>query len=194
MKTDLFFKDVKSKNNIYLIESVDESIVSSFEAKYSQFNDKFFYEQFIKCGGIVVDDWIRLYGCGLLNVVEKNELYNKSNIVDILIGEDVLGGLFGLKNGLVFYFAPDTNEWENMEIYYTQFLDWLINRQDAVNKFYESYRWNSWKEDCKKIKLTEGYQFYPLLQSKHNIDERDRRIISMDELIRFNLSILKNKF
>ena len=189
MKTDLFFQDVKSKSNIYLIEGVDESIVSKFESIYSQFKNNFFYEQFIKCGGIVVDDWIRLYGCGLLNVVEKNQLYNKANIVDILVGEDVLGGLFGLKDGVVCYFAPDTNEWENMEIYYTQFLDWLINKPEAVNKFYESYRWNSWKEDCKKIKLTEGYHFYPLLQSNYNIEERDRKIISIDELIRFNLSI-----
>ena len=189
MKTDLFFQDVKSKSNIYFIESVDNSIVSKFEAMYSQFKNKFFYEQFIKCGGIVVDNWVRLYGFGLLNVVEKNELYNKSNIVDILIGEDVLGGLFGLKDGIVYYFAPDTNEWENMEIYYTQFLDWLINKQDAFNKFYELYRWDSWRDDCKKIKLTEGYHFYPLLQSKCNIEDRDKKIISIDELIRFNLSI-----
>ena len=150
MKTDLFFQDIKNKSNIYLIEDVDESIVSKFEEKYSQYKDIFFYEQFIKCGGIVVDDWIRLYGCGWLSVFDKNELYNKSNAVDILIGKDVLGGLFGLKDRVVYYFAPDTNEWENMEIYYTQFLDWLINKPEAVNKFYESYRWNSWKEDCKK--------------------------------------------
>lgn len=189
MKTDLFFQDIKNKSNIYLIEDVDESIVSNFEDKYSQYKDNFFYEQFIKCGGIVVDDWIRLYGCGLLSVFEKNELYNKSNVVDILIGEDVLGGLFGLKDRVVYYFAPDTNEWENMEIYYTQFLDWLINKPEAVNKFYESYRWNSWKEDCKKIKLTEGYHFYPLLQSKCDIEKRDRKIVPIDELIRFNLSI-----
>lgn len=76
-----------------------------------------------------------------------------------------------------------------MKIYYTQFLDWLINKPEAVNKFYELYRWNSWKEDCKKLKLTEGYHFYPLLQSEYNIEERDRKIISIDELIKYNLSI-----
>lgn len=130
-----------------------------------------------------------MYGCGLLDVVEKNEQYNKSNSVDILIGEDVLGGLFGLKNDYVYYFAPDTKKWENLEIYYTQFLDWLINGPNDVDKFYELYRWNTWREDCKKIKLTEGYHFYPLLQSFCNIEERDRKIISIDELIRFNLDI-----
>ena len=189
MKVDLFFKDIKDKDNIYLIKDIEKSSVLNFKEKYSQYKDKFFYEQFINCGGIVIDNWIRLYGCGLLNVVEKNEVYNKSNIVDILIGEDVLGGLFGLKDGVVCYLAPDTNKWENMKIYYTQFLDWLINKQEAVNKFYELYRWNSWKEDCKKLKLTEGYHFYPLLQSEYNIEERDRKIISIDELIKYNLSI-----
>ncbi len=47
--------------------------------------------------------------------------------MDILIAEDILGGLFGLKDDFVYYFAPDTNEWECLEIYYTQFVNWLIN-------------------------------------------------------------------
>ena len=189
MKTDLFFQDIKNRDNIILSEDVDASVVSDFETKFSQYQDKFFYEQFTRCGGIVIDNWIRLYGCGQLNVVEKNEAYNKSNLVDILIGEDVLGGLFGLKDDAVCYFAPDTNAWENMGIYYTQFLDWLLNKPEAVNIFYELYRWSTWKEDCKQLKLTEGFHFYPLLQAKCDIEKRDRKIISIDELIRFNLSI-----
>lgn len=189
MKTDVFFKDLKSRNNIFVIENIDDSIKEKFENKYSQYNDKFFYEQFIRCGGIIVDNWIRLYGCGELNVIEKNEKYNSSNVVDILMGEDILGGLFGLRDRCVYYFAPDTNEWENLEVYYTQFMDWLVNKPNAVNQFYELFRWNTWKEDCKNLKLSEGYHFYPLLQSKCNIEKRNRKIISIDELIRFNLQI-----
>ena len=188
MKTDLFFEDIKNKDNIILIETVDNKVKEEFEKKYSQYKDKFFYEQFTRCGGIIIDNWIRLYGCGELSIVLKNEKYNTSNIVDILIGEDILGGLFGLKDGYVYYFAPDTNEWENLEVYYTQFIDWLINKIDDVNKFYELYRWNSWKEDCKTLKLTEGYHFYPLLQSKCDIEKRDRKIVSIDELIRININ------
>ena len=188
MKTDLFFQDIKIRNNIVIMDNIDNQLKEKFEKKYSQYNDKFFYEQFIRCGGIIVDNWIRLYGCGELNVIEKNEKYNSSKNVDILIGEDVLGGLFGLKDGYVYYFAPDTNEWENMEVYYTQFIDWLINKPDDVNKFYELYRWNNWKEDCRILKNTEGYHFYPLLQSNCDIEKRDRKIISIDELIRFNLN------
>ena len=187
MKTDIFFEDIKNRDNINIIESIDKLVKERFEEKYSKYNDKFFYEQFTRCGGIIIDNWIRLYGCGELNVIDKNEKYNSSNSVDILIGEDILGGLFGLKDGYVYYFAPDTNEWENLEVYYTQFLDWLINKPNKVNQFYELYRWNNWYEDCKKIKLTEGYHFYPLLQSSYDIEKRDRKIISIDELIRFNL-------
>ena len=188
MKTNLFFLDIKTRSNIVIMNNIDNQVKEKFENKYFQYNYKFFYEQFTRCGGIIVDNWIRLYGCGELNVIEKNEKYNSLKNVDILIGEDVLGGLFGLKDGYVYYFAPDTNEWENMEVYYTQFIDWLINKPNDVNKFYELYRWNNWKEDCRNLKITEGYHFYPLLQSSCDIEKRDRKIISIDELIRFNLN------
>lgn len=193
MKTDLFFQDLKSRNNILIIENVDKQVKEKFENDYSQYKDKFFYEQFTRCGGIIVDNWIRLYGCGVLNVIEKNEKYNNSNDVDIILGEDILGGLFGLKDGYLYYFAPDTNEWKNMELYYTQFIDWLINKPNQVNKFYELYRWDNWKEDCANLKITEGYHFYPLLQLSCNIEKRSRKIISIDELIRFNVNFRINK-
>ncbi len=189
MKTDIFFEDIKSRDNIKLIDKVDENINKKFENKYQQFKGDFFFEQFTKCGGIIIDNWIRIYGCGELNVILKNEKYNNLNKVDIIIGEDIIGGLFALKSGQVYYFAPDTNCWENLKIYYTQFIDWLINNSDGVNEFYKLYRWSTWKEDCKKLELTQGYHFYPLLQTSYDIEKRDRKIISIDELIRFNLNI-----
>ena len=175
MKTDALFLELTKRNNISLYKEIDKDTVNQFEEKYSKFQNKFFYEQFTNSGGIIIDNWIRIYGCGDINVVEKNKLYNKDNNMDILIGEDVLGGLFALKDDLIYYFAPDANEWENLNIYYTQFLDWIVK--------------NKWEEDCKKLKLTEGVSFYPLLNFKCNINERSRRIISIDELIRFNMKI-----
>lgn len=189
MKTDELFLELTKRNNIYLYKEINKDTVNQFEEKYSKFQNKFFYEQFTNSGGIIIENWIRIYGCGDINVVEKNKLYNKDNNMDILIGEDVLGGLFALKDDLIYYFAPDTNEWENLNIYYTQFLDWIVNNNQSVNKFYELFRWNKWEEDCKKLKLTEGVSFYPLLNFKCNINERSRRIISIDELIRFNMTM-----
>lgn len=84
---------------------------------------------------------------------------------------------------------------EDLEVYYTQFIDRLINKIDDVSKFYELYRWNNWKEDCKSLKLTEGYHFYPLLQSSCDIEKRNRKIVPIDELIRFNINFksMQNK-
>ena len=189
MKTDALFLELTKRNNISLYKEIDKDTVNQFEEKYSKFQNKFFYEQFTNSGGIIIENWIRIYGCGDINVVEKNKLYNKDNNMDIIVGEDVLGGLFALKDDFIYYFAPDTNEWENLNIYYTQFLDWIVNNNQSVNKFYELFRWNKWEEDCKKLKLTEGVSFYPLLNFKCNINERSRRIISIDELIRFNMKI-----
>ncbi len=111
MKTKIFFDDLSTKNNVLLLKPKDE-LVKDFSEKYSNFQDKFFYEQFMNSGGIVIDNWIRIYGCGKLNVIEKNKLYNTNQTMDILIAEDILGGLFGLKDDFVYYFAPDTNEFE----------------------------------------------------------------------------------
>ena len=137
MKTDLFFQDIRNRDNIIILENINKTIKEIFENTYADYKEKFFYEQFTKCGGIIIDNWIRIFGCGELNVIEKNEKYN--NNMDIIIGEDILGGLFALKNDYVFYFAPDTNEWENLQIYYTQFINWIINNPNGVNKFYELF-------------------------------------------------------
>lgn len=188
MKTEVFFDDLKCKDNVFVLHPKD-NIVNKFCEKFNTYQDKFFFEQFMYSGGIIIDNWIRIYGCGELNVAEKNMLYNQKKVVGILIGEDVLGGLFGLKNNVVYYFAPDTNEWECLELYYTQFLYWLINNSEDINKFYESFRWRTWKEDCQTIKLSEGYSFYPLLQMDMDIEQRNRKVISIDELIRFNLGL-----
>ena len=189
MKTDALFLELTKRNNIYLYKEVNKDTLNQFEEKYSKFKNKFFYEQFTNSGGIIIDYWIRIYGCGDINVVEKNKLYNKDNNMDIIVGEDVLGGLFALKDDFIYYFAPDTNEWENLNIYYTQFLDWILNNKQGINKFYELFRWDKWENDCKKLSLTEGFSFYPLLNFKCNINERSIRIISIDELIRFNMTM-----
>ena len=189
IKTENLFLDLEKRNNICLYKETKNNIVYEFEKKYNKFRDKFFYEQFMNSGGFSIDNWIRIYGCGEINIIEKNNLYNKDNILDILIGEDVLGGLFAIKEDYVYYFAPDTNRWENLEIYYTQFLDWILNNTQGTNNFYKLFRWNTWKEDCKNIKLNEGFSFYPLLQADYDIEKRSRKIILIDELIRFNLQI-----
>lgn len=192
MKTDALFCDLKIKENIKILD-VNEKIKMQFENKYYNFQDNLFYEVMENCGGIVIDNWIRLYGCGELNVIDKNQMIKNDYNLDIIIGEDVIGGIFALKDNVVYYFAPDALKWECLNIYYANFIHWLINDIQNVNLFYKDYRWSNWKEESKSLCLNQGFSLYPLLFSKCNIENRDRKIINIDEIIMRNFE-LKNKF
>ena len=186
MKSKLLFEDLLKKYNIKILTK-NEKIVDDFQNMYNQYSDRLFFSVMENCGGIIIDNWIRLYGCGQLNVIEKNKKYNKDNIVDIILGEDIIGGLFALKDGFVYYFAPDTLKWENLNIYYANYMNWLINSNDDVNKFYELHRWNNWKDDVSNISLDKGISFYPPLFTKYNINQRNKKEIPMDEIIGINI-------
>lgn len=188
MKSKLLFEDLVKKDNIEILEK-SENIITDLYNIYNKYSDRLFFSVMENCGGIIIDNWIRLYGCGQLNVIEKNKKYNKENTVDIILGEDIIGGLFALKDGFVYYFAPDTLKWENLNIYYANYIDWLINSNEDVNKFYELYRWDTWKDDVSNISLDNGVSFYPPLFTKYNINERSKKVIPMDEIIGINMEI-----
>ena len=39
----------------------------------------------------------------------------------------------------IHYFAPDTLQWEDLEINYEEFLNWII--EDDITDFYEPFLW-----------------------------------------------------
>jgi len=127
----------------------------------------------------------------LLNIIEKNRNINKEFNYDIIIGEDVCGGIFAVKENVIYYFAPDTLKWESLDIYYSNFLNWVLNNPDGTSQFYETFRWNGWREFCKNIELNQGISFYPQLCFKGKIEDRSKEIISIDEIINLNLNLSK---
>lgn len=187
MKSKLLFEDLARKDNITILQK-NELAVADLYNIYGKYSSKMFFSVMEDCGGIVFDNWIRLYGCGRLNVMEKNKKYN-NDVMDIIIGEDIIGGLFALKDDFIYYFAPDTLKWENLNIYYTDFMSWLINRKLDLDKFYESYRWDDWKEMVKGLDLDNGISFYPALFNKSDINDRSKKIVSMDEIIGINFNL-----
>ena len=68
-----------------------------------------------------------------------NELFSKCyNSNHCLIAYDILGGLFAInieKLNSIEYFAPDTLEWEDLEIDYKEFLYWVTTNQ--LDTFYQ---------------------------------------------------------
>ena len=121
----------------------------------------------------------------------KKSKYKKDFGLDIIIGEDVIGGLFALKDNVIYYFAPDKLAWEYLDIYYAYFMSWILNEPQNVELFYKYFRWKNREEDCRMLELNQGFSFYPFLFSECSIEERNRKIINIDEIIMLNFELKK---
>lgn len=79
------------------------------------------------CNGICIDNWIRILGQG--NKKQHGVAYY-NNLSDdeclsgmFIVANDVVGGIYAIniskfetEKDMVWYFAPDTLEWESLEI------------------------------------------------------------------------------
>ena len=157
-------------------------------------------------GGILIDHgWIRVLGSGCPQLDRGLMDWNKGKSFEnygdasgfLLVADDVIGGYFAINAGVlgsevgnIYYFAPDSLEWEDMGFGYSQFLWWLL--QGDIQKFYESFKWQSWQEDVKKITGNQVFQFYPFLCTKYDhIEDLDRKAVSANENYALTMDIKK---
>ena len=158
----------------------------------------------LNTSGIVIDNWIRILGHdsninrGILsyNLIGENGIATKVDKM-LIVADDVVGGLFALNFGKfpegigeVWYFAPDTLEWELLGMQYSEFIAWVA--QGNINEFYSNMRWSTWKEDCKNVKFNEAILIYPFLWSNEiELEKADKKIVSAEELIKLNQEYYK---
>ncbi|MGM9978792.1 MAG: DUF2625 family protein [Clostridium sp.] len=153
----------------------------------------------INTGGIFIENYIRLFGSGdeknSYNIYKYNlELKKYFDNDMIIIGDDVFGGIFSLnkEKNTILYFAPDTLEWEDLEITYKDFIKYASS--EKIDKFYKSYKWSTFQEDIKEIKFNEGILIYPFLWSNEcNIEKAKKDIVPFSELLQINMEF-KKKF
>lgn len=149
--------------------------------------------------GIFIDNYIRLFGNGSkdvsYNIYEYNLEFKKyfdDNM--IIVADDVFGGLFSVtkeKNNIL-YFAPDTLQWENLEIDYKDFIKYISS--EKIDEFYKSYKWSTFQEDIKDIKFNQGILIYPFLWSNEcDIEKAKKSIVPFSELVQTNMEI-REKF
>jgi hypothetical protein len=128
-------------------------------------------------GGILVDNgWIRILGSGNPRLPRSLPDWNLGRTTEmigeypnfLLIADDVLGGFFatnggalGEDRGNVYYFAPDTLEWESLERGYTEFIDFCLNRN--LQRYYGDYRWNGWETEVSALAGDMAFSIYPPL-------------------------------
>lgn len=159
-----------------------------------------------KTGGILIDNrWLRILGSGhemfLRDIVSWNEIGDSGSSSRLkgclLIADDILGGFFAINGGAfqgekgnVFYFAPDTLEWEDLEMGYTDFIHWAL--VGDVSKFYESFRWREWKKEVINANCEQGILIYPFLWAEGpELINRARKPVPIDEL--WNVNLLNKK-
>ena len=148
-------------------------------------------------GGILVDNgWIRILGSGCERLPRGMHTWNwdRATTPDgrkpeaVLIADDAVGGFFALDGGRlgdgkgsIFYFAPDTLKWEDMERGYSGFLDWCFTGD--LEDYYQGYRWSGWREDVAELDGNQVFQFFPWPFTKGTpLVDRRRAAITIEEV------------
>lgn len=138
-------------------------------------------------GGLLIDyGWIKLLGSPHQDVFGDLASWNGQHINQqsplqkniqlpilegvFVIAYDVSGGFFALNGGkfgpskTVFYFAPDCLEWEDTELSYSEFIQWLANGD--LQLFYEMCRFEGWQDKAGQLEPDQVLSYYPPLWSK----------------------------
>jgi len=148
-------------------------------------------------GGILIDSgWLRILGSGHPRLPRTLPGWNAVRTTSgdeksppfLLVADDVLGGFFAINGGglgevrgNVYYFAPDTLAWEDLDRGYSDFIRWCL--MGDIAKFYEGYRWSTWESDVEALPGDRGYMILPLLATRGPaIDERHRGSVPLAEL------------
>ena len=158
-------------------------------------------------GGLLIDDgWIRILGSGNSKFNRTLPDWNKGKSFNefgetppfLLIADDAIGGFYllnggglGTDVGKIYYFSPDNLEYEQLDITYSEFLEFCFNNN--LDKFYEGNRWNGWREEVSKLKGDEVFNFYPFLWTAEgsDINKSARKIIPIQEQYSLNLDLRK---
>lgn len=184
---DKIIRSIQESSKIVDMLPIDETVSRDISNTFEINRDSLLGTIIYNTGGIIVDNWIRIYGAGKANFFQRNQYAPDGNI---LVAEDILGGLFSITDsGSIKYFAPDTLQWENNGLNYAQFLYWCFHGD--TDTYYKDYRWNTWKEDIANLSIENGIAFYPFLWANAELEKRSRKEIPFEEMIRLEFEFVK---
>ena len=159
-------------------------------------SDSVLYSVVSNSNGLIINHWIRIWGqdsstnYGVCHY-NRNIKFDKYISGLFVVAGDILGGLFAINinrfdgNNLIWYFAPDSLEWECLNMKYNEFLAWCF--QGNIDDFYSTMRWENWKDDVMDINMNKAILIYPFLWAKEcNIEKASRKIVDLDEIIELN--------
>src|SRR5688500_18884145 len=94
-------------------------------------------------GGILIDGgWLRVLGSGHARLTRTLPAWNSGRSDGFsLVADDAVGGFFAINGGALgddvkslYYFAPDSLDWEPMEGGYSEFIVWAFSGK--LDRFY----------------------------------------------------------
>ncbi|MCX4515085.1 DUF2625 domain-containing protein [Streptomyces sp. NBC_01619] len=161
-------------------------------------------------GGLLVDNgWLRVFGGGsgsvadgrLPSLAQVNRFPTDFDpgwhpATGLVVGHDIVGGVFALNGGdpatagrpgapgQMTYFAPDTLEWEAMEMGHSGWVSWLLSGR--LETFYDGMRWPGWREETVALAVGQGLSVYPFLWSEEahaDLAATSRRPVPMREVL-----------
>jgi hypothetical protein len=154
--------------------------------------------------GIYIDNWIRVIGQRGKHhngIIEYNseQMNGNSDFLrgTVVVAQDIVGGIFAINKSRfsegqkkIWYFAPDTLEWECLDMNYAEYMAWLL--QGDTDMFYDSMRWKGWEKDCKDVGFDKSFLIYPFLWSKEcDLSTATKKIVPYTELININFDYAK---
>ncbi|MFF0220157.1 DUF2625 domain-containing protein [Streptomyces vinaceus] len=162
----------------------------------------------LNTGGLLVDNgWVRVFGGGsvadgrLPSLAQANRFPTDFDpgwypATGLVVGHDIVGGVFALNGGdpaaagrpgapgQMTYFAPDTLEWEAMEMGHSGWVSWLLSGR--LETFYGGMRWPGWREEIAAVPVQQGLSVYPFLWSEEaqaDLAATSRRPVPMREVL-----------
>ncbi len=158
-------------------------------------------------GGLLIDGgWLRILGggcerlarsvpgwnreCGTMNAESQPPFY-------LLVADDAVGGFFAINGGglgddagSVYYFAPDTLDWEAMGVGYTDFLHWALSGD--LQTFYADVRWENWRQEVAELSPDRMISFYPFLWAEaESLEARYRGTVPVLESFQLQFDLAR---
>jgi Protein of unknown function DUF2625 len=142
-------------------------------------------------GGILVDNgWLRWLGSGHEKFPRTINDWNSTRTdgAFYLIGDDAAGGFFAINGGAfgadlgsVYYWAPDSLEWESLQAGHTDVVAAFFT--NYIEDFYKDLRWSTWREDVQNLSTDRAYFFFPFLWTKEgSLEGSNRSTVPVSEL------------
>ena len=146
-------------------------------------------------GGLLVDGgWLRVLGSGSPLLSRSLMDWNQGKLEGaLLIADDVIGGFYAINAGAfgseslgkVFYFAPESLEWQALDKTYSEFLRFCFSGN--LDDFYSDVRWPGWQREIRPLAGDQGVAFFPFLflEEGKNVATNKRDVVPIAQLWAF---------